>query len=52
MRSTLGIRPGHYKQCIPTKSLLGGRDKVATMKLNFVEDGRELSKDDALFVVA
>ena len=49
--TTLAFASGHYKQAVPTKSLLTGRDNMLTIKM-FVDQGKQLSEDAARTIIA
>lgn len=50
LQIALAYASGHYKQSIPTKSLLTGRDNMATLRMN-VEQGRKLDQDAAYAIL-
>jgi len=50
LQIALAYGSGHYKQVLPTKSLITGRDGQATFKMN-VEDGKTLDETTAIEII-
>jgi len=51
LQIALAYASGHYKQATPTKSLLTGRDNMATMLMNIEEPGKVLEQDAAFSIL-
>jgi hypothetical protein len=50
LKIALAYCSGHYKQTLPTRSLLTGKDKMMTVQMN-VEKGKTLSQENAKMII-
>jgi ATP-dependent RNA helicase DDX21 len=50
LKIALAYCSGHYKQSVPTRSLLTGKDRMVTIQMN-VEQGKQLTQDQAKTII-